>query len=82
MRLRDIVTNFMLGMNYRWFDRDRKRIVTGHEGEYALVSGRKLWGYYKTRADCIRDASLRGFVRGRYMVHQCFFEEPVYRVGF
>lgn len=66
---------------YKWFDKNRRRIVTNHEGEFVLVSGRKMWGYYMTATDGIKDAVQRGFQWGKFLVHRCSFEEPVIQMG-
>lgn len=64
--------------NYKWFDRNRKRIVSEHEGEYVLISQNRMWGYYNDIGSAIKDAKKRGFIPGRYMIHECQMEEQVY----
>lgn len=70
-----------LQKEYKWFDRNRKRIVTNHEGEYVLVAGKAMWGYYKDIRTALDDAEKRGFVNGKYMIHECQMEEPVIYMG-
>ena len=67
-------------LDYRWFNRNRKKIVTGHEGEFVLISGKRMWGYYKDSRDGIKDAVARGFSLGCFIVQQCFEKEPVYYI--
>ena len=73
-----ILQSLIFRRNYRWFDKNRKKIVMGHEGEFVLVAGKSLWGYYSDIKTALDDAEKRGFVNGKYMIHECQMEEPVY----
>lgn len=67
-------------INYRWFDRNRKRIVPGLEGKYVIIAQKRMWGYYDDIHSALNDAKRRVGISGRYMIHECQMEEPVYYI--
>lgn len=48
-----------IDQNYDFFQRNLKRILVRHEGEYALLRQKEIIGYYGAVGDAYRDAIAR-----------------------
>jgi hypothetical protein len=56
-----------LATEWLFFDSNRQRLVEQAEGKYALVKGRKVFGFFESERDAL-DAGYRRFGRPPFLV--------------
>ncbi|MBI2928450.1 MAG: hypothetical protein HYY24_22505 [Verrucomicrobia bacterium] len=58
-----------LETEWRFFEENRDRFVKEAEGKYALVKGRRLYGFFEAERDAL-DEGYRRFGEPPFLVHQ------------
>jgi hypothetical protein len=63
-----------------YFEAYHDQIVKGHLGEYVVIKGQEVMGYYKDIADGFGDMRDRGHKIGTYITCPCTPEIPMIEV--
>ena len=58
-----------LEIEWRFFEENRDRFVEGAEGKFALIKGRRLFGFFESERDAL-DEGYRRFGQPPFLVHQ------------
>jgi len=67
-----------LATEWRFFEENRERFVEEAEGKYALVKGRKIFGFFESERDAL-DAGYRRFGQPPFLVKRVLrVELPVH----
>jgi hypothetical protein len=60
---------------YQYYKSHQTDIVSGHIGEYAVIAGKTVKGYYKEEKDAMKAA------RESYLAHKSFIIQPCQMPG-
>lgn len=64
-----------VAMNYDWFDQHRDEVIADHHGEFALIHGCHVVGYFKTEKDGIEYARSNAIPLGSFALQRCVTEQ-------
>jgi hypothetical protein len=59
----------MIESEFDFYDANQNKIVTGHLGEFVVIKGQQVRGYYKTEDEAFN--SMIGEELGTFMVQLC-----------
>jgi hypothetical protein len=65
---------------HAYFEAYHDQIVKGHLGEYVVIKGLKVMGYYKDMTEGGRDMVRRGYKPGTFATYPCTEKIPVMEV--
>jgi hypothetical protein len=60
---------------YRWFDQNRRTIIDGHYGEYALLKENSVVSYFSNENEALQYARESGFPMGEFLIQECVSKE-------
>ena len=60
---------------YKWFDENRKTIISDHLNEFVLLKDKSVIGYYPTNEAALLDAEKKGFIMGEFLIQDCISDE-------
>ena len=60
---------------YKWFDENRKEIISDHLNEFVLLKNKSVIGYYPTNEAALSAAEEKGFIMGEFLIQDCISDE-------
>ncbi len=56
---------------YEWFDKNRTKLIKGHEKEFALLHENAVIGYYDSLKSAVEEVSRKNLVEGSFLIQEC-----------